>query len=367
MEVRIVLHLFEVADRDSSRVSENVGKDRYAFLEEDRVSLGSGGSVREFEYEPGFYSARVIRGYAVFERGGHEDVDFEFQKPVDRDFFGSRIFRHGFPIAFQFGDNLVVQPFRMPYRSFRVRNGHDLRAGGMEDFDHRESGVSRAFDGDGFAFEVLPHDFQILREHEESALRGRAVAPLRSARGERFTGKRAGGPLSDEAGILVDHPSHDFRIGVHVRRRNVGAGSKVFVKSADVSAGEAFEFVFGKFRRVHDDSAFAASERQVEHCGLHAHPCGERHHFVFVHALVEADAPFVRSSGAGVLRPVTGEGFYGSVVHFEDEVRLEHAFGFEEFGYGILFESGERRRVEHLFACVFERGFGIRHCIFRLG
>ena len=263
IEVRVVLYLFEIADRDSTGVREDVGNDRYALLKEDRVGLGRRGSVGEFENESGLQLVRVLCGDAVFERRGNEYVDFEFQKFVSGNSDRSGVFRYRFPFFFQTGDYRRIHSRVEPRSALRVGRRYDLRAGGMEDFDHREPGVARPFDGDGFAFEVLSRDSQILGEDEEPALRRRAIAPLRSSGRERLSGKCSGRPFSGQAGVFVHHPGHDFRIGVHVRSRNVGAGSEVFVKAADVRARQAFEFVFRKFRRVHDDSALAASERQV--------------------------------------------------------------------------------------------------------
>lgn len=367
VEVRIVLHLFEVADGDSSGVREDVGDYRNAFLEQYGVRFRRSGSVGEFEHEFRPDLRRVVGRYPVFERGGNEDVDVEFQEVVNGDFFRTRIFRYRLPVALQFGDDLVVEPFRMPYRSFRIRYGYDFRSGGMEYFDHRESGVSGALHRHGLSFKRLSDDLEIFRKDEEAALRSRTVAAFRTARGERLSRKRPRGPFSGEARIFVDHPGHDFRIGVHVRRGDVGSGAQVSEKPVHVCPGKSFEFFFGEFRRIYDDSAFSAAERQIEHCGFHAHPCGERHYFVFVHARMETYAALVRSSYGGVLRAVARKGPHASVVHFEDEVRFEHAFRFEEFGYGIGIEFREGRRVEHLLTGVFERGFRIRHGISHLG
>ena len=87
MEIRVVLHLFEVADRDSPGVREDVGNHRYALFEEDGIGFGSGGSVRELENEFGFHARSVCFGNPIFERCGNEDIDVEREKFVRGNIF----------------------------------------------------------------------------------------------------------------------------------------------------------------------------------------------------------------------------------------------------------------------------------------
>lgn len=72
--VRIVLHLFEVADRHSSGIREDVRYDGNASLEEDVISLGDGWSVGKFHDESRLNVIDIFSGNLVLERCRNEDV-----------------------------------------------------------------------------------------------------------------------------------------------------------------------------------------------------------------------------------------------------------------------------------------------------
>ena len=130
----------------------------------------------------------------------------------------------------------------------------------------------------------------------------------------------------------------------------------------DVAARQRFDLAPGHLRRVADDAALAAAERDVRHGALPRHPGGQRRHFVERDAGVIADAALRRPERDVVLNAVAGEDFDLAVVHLDrtGDRDLSLRVG-EDFPDAGLEVEDARRSVELLEHRVENRSVRNRH------
>ena len=76
-------------------------------------------------------------------------------------------------------------------------------------------------DGVGCAFYVFAEFGEGLHGGEVDTVACGFVAGERSAEFYGFAGEHAGGGFFDDAFVFVDHPRHDFAVGVHIGRGDV--------------------------------------------------------------------------------------------------------------------------------------------------
>jgi len=73
-----------------------------------------------------------------------------------------------------------------------------------------------------------------------AALRRRVGPRLRAPDTQRFAGNDAGQVPAAQFFKFIQHPAHDFGIGIHIRRRHVQVGSDKFMDGADIAARQLF-------------------------------------------------------------------------------------------------------------------------------
>ena len=125
----------------------------------------------------------------------------------------------------------------------------------------------------------------------------------------------AGFRVADVHAVGVHHPRHHLLVGVDVGRRHVLLGADRVDDLGDVAARQRFELAARHPRRIADDAALAAAERDVRDGALPRHPGGQRRHLVERHAGVIADAALGRAERDVVLHAIAGEDLDLAVVH----------------------------------------------------
>jgi hypothetical protein len=81
--------------------------------------------------------------------------------------------------------------------------------------------VAEPLDGRGALPGLEPKARHRLEDRVDDAATGRLLAPGAAAKDERLARDEPGRVLPAHAVVLVEHPAHDARVGVHVRRRDV--------------------------------------------------------------------------------------------------------------------------------------------------
>ena len=194
-----------------------------------------------------------------------------------------------------------------------------------------------------------PTCFADSRDDHHAAPRGFAPAE-RSAHLDRLAGHHRGRRCGRRACCVGVHdPRHDLLVGVDVGRGHVLLGADRVDDFGDVAARERLELALRHLRRIADDAALAAAERNVRDGALPGHPRRERRHFVERHAGVVADAAFGRAERDVVLHAVAGEDFDLAVVHLDRTGDDDLALGMgEDFPDAGLEVENARRAVELL-------------------
>ena len=238
------------------------------------------------------------------------------------------------------------QAVRREDRGSRIRRGDYSSAGALEKDGGVGACIAESLDGHRGAVDALPRRAERVVQHLKSTLRRRGVAPGRPAARKALAGhdRRRDGPALPA--VLVGDPIHGLRVGVDVGRGNVHLRSDHSPDALGVRTGQSLQLRPGECLGVDRDPSLAATQRNVDHCGLDAHPGSERLDFVEVDVRVIADAALVRPAGRVVLHPVAGEDRLRAVVardwdrHLVDAIRS--------------FDSLQQRRV--LDACDGGRG-----------
>ena len=104
----------------------------------------------------------------------------------------------------------------------------------------------------------------------------RCLRPAAAAsQGRRFAGDDARGMATADGLVFVNHPAHDFGIGVHVGCRNVQGGSQNRMHGPDVRPAQAFAFRPGQRRGIALHTSLPSAQRQIQHGGLEHHQGGQ--------------------------------------------------------------------------------------------
>ena len=158
-------------------------------------------------------------------------------------------------------------------------------------------------------FHVFAQFFQSLDGGEVYAVTSGFGTCQRAAELNRFAGKYARCGMFYHVFIGINHPRHDFAVGVHIGGGNVDFLTDQRRNGFGISAGDAFQFCFGIIARIQSDAAFAAAVRNTGYAAFDGHPNRQGFDFVQIHIGMEAHAAFVRADGVIVLGTVTGEIF----------------------------------------------------------
>src|SRR5262245_57605177 len=80
VEVRGVLHLLKVTDRNTTGVAQNIGQHKDASLVQNLVRLGRGGTIGKFSHNARLYILRVAFGNHILQRRREEHANVEFDQ-----------------------------------------------------------------------------------------------------------------------------------------------------------------------------------------------------------------------------------------------------------------------------------------------
>ena len=157
--------------------------------------------------------------------------------------------------------------------------------------------------------------FRGLAGHDHHAAAGGFAPAQRAAHLDRLAGHDRGRRIADVHAVGVHHPRHDLIVGVDVGRGHVLVRADRVDDLRDVAPGQRLELAPRHPRRVADDAALAAAERDVRHRAFPRHPGRQRRHLVERDVGVIADAALGRTERDVVLHAVAGEDLDLPVVH----------------------------------------------------
>ena len=100
-------------------------------------------------------------------------------------------------------------------------NGNNFCTGFVRVIARVIAHITEALNGVGCTFHVFAEFFQGLDGSEVHAITRRFGTRQRAAKFDRFAGEHAGRRFFNDVFVGIDHPRHDFAVGVHIGGRNI--------------------------------------------------------------------------------------------------------------------------------------------------
>ncbi len=189
------------------------------------------------------------------------------------------------------------------------------------------AGVAVALDRCRRALQVHAQALRGFARHVDAAAGGCIAAAQRAEERHGLAGDDAGQVAALDGLVLIHHPGHDLRRGVHVGRRHVLVFADEVRDAAHVAPAQPLEFRHRQALGVADDAALAAAQRDVDDGGLPGHPGRQRPDGVDGLIGMEADAALGRAAGVVVLHAEALEGLVGAVVHLDGDAEMHLTHG----------------------------------------
>ena len=171
-----------------------------------------------------------------------------------------------------------------------VGHGDDLRRELRDQVGRHRADVAEALHGHRRAAHVDLEVLGRLARADHHAAAGRLAPAVRAAEHDRLARDDGGLRAADVHGVGVHEPRHDLLVRVDVRRGHVLVGADRVDDLGDVAARQRLELAPRHARRVADDAALAAAERDLRDRALPRHPRGQRRDLVERDVGVVADA-----------------------------------------------------------------------------
>ena len=211
--------------------------------------------------------------------------------------------------------------------------------------------VAETLNGDRGPFEVETEVLRRFARHDHHAAAGRLAASERPAHLDRLAGDDGRRGVADVHAVGVHDPRHDLVVGVDVGRRDVLLRTDRIDDLGDVAPRQRLELAARHPRRVADDAALAAAERDVRDGALPGHPGRERGHFVEGDVGVVADAALCRTERDVVLHAIAGEDLDLAVVHLhrtrDGDLPLRMREDLPDAGLEVEHAGGDVELLEH--------------------
>ena len=350
------MYPFKIGHNHAAAVCQNVRNNQYAVLTQNNVGFRSSRAVCAFNHDFRADFACIFGSQLIFQCTRGEYVHIQSQKFGIADFFtvAGFIGDETFGLEF-FNDCFHIQAVFVVDGNVNSRYGNDFRTGFVCIVTGVVAHITETLNGVSGTFHVFAQFFQSLDGGEVYAVTGGFGARQGTAKLNRFAGKHARCRMFHDVFIGINHPRHDFAVGVHIRGGNVDFLADQRRNGFGISAGDAFQFCFGIVTRIQSNTAFTAAVRNTGYTAFDGHPNRQCFDFVQIYIGMETHAAFVRADGVIVLGTVTGEIFYCTVVEFDREVHFQNTLRlFQDFKYcrvGIQAIAGNF----HLFLCNFKR------------
>ena len=172
----------------------------------------------------------------------------------------------------------------------------------MRELREPRAGVAEPLDRDADVLACPPAGLGDAIEREEGPTAGRGIPPERPAEPDRLPGDHRG-RIAPRSRVLVVHPRHLARTGVHVGGGDVAVRADHHLNRREVGTTQPLELAHREGLRVDLHAAFGAAERDVEERRLPRHQCREAPELVARRVLVEAEATLEGTPRAVVLDP----------------------------------------------------------------
>ena len=152
---------------------------------------------------------------------------------------------------------------------------------------------------------------------------GRVFASDASPEGDGLAGEDARFVATVDGGVLVGHPAHDHRVGVHVGSGDVDLRPDVIGDLLYVASAEPLELEARELLGVDGDATLGAAERNSDHRALDGHPQSERLHLGHRDRRMEADPALGRAPQVAVSNPIAVEDPQRAVIHAHRDRHLD--------------------------------------------
>src|ERR1051325_3479632 len=172
-------------------------------------------------------------------------------------------------------------------------------------------------------------------DYKEDAAPGRLAPARGAAQINGLAGNDGGHGMARVHGIGVHDPRHRLLVGIHVGRGHILFRPYEVEQFRGITARHAFKLARGHLRRVADDAALRAAERDIDDGAFPGHPGCERTHFVQSHIGRVAYAAFGGPAREVVLDAIAFKDFYAPGVHARRDVDLQLAIGHAHHGVEV--------------------------------
>ena len=268
-----VLHPFKIGYNHAAAVCQNIGHNQYAVLTQDNVGFGRSRAVCAFNHDFRADFTGVFGSQLVFQRARGKYVHIQRQEFGVADFFAVAGFIGDETFGLEFFDDCFhIQAVFIVNGNVNSRNRNDFRTGLMCVIACVVADITEALNGVSGTLHIFAQFFQSLDGSEVHAVTGSFGTRQRAAELNRFTGKHARCGMFHHVFIGINHPRHDFAVGVHIRCRNVDFLANQRRNGFGISACDAFQFRFGIIARIQGNATFAAAVRNTGHAAFNSHP-----------------------------------------------------------------------------------------------
>ena len=191
-------------------------------MTQDGIRFGRSWTVCAFDHDFGADFASVFGSQLVFQSTWGKYVHIQCQKLGVADFLtvtrfvgdkavGLILFKQGFHIQAVF----IVDG------DIDSGNGNNFCTGFVCVITCVIAHIAEALNGVGCAFHVFAEFFQGLDGSEIHAVTRRFGTRQRAAEFDRFAGEHARRRFFNDVFVSINHPRHDFAVGVHIWGRNI--------------------------------------------------------------------------------------------------------------------------------------------------
>src|SRR5215469_598998 len=223
-----------------------------------------------------------------------------------------------------------VDAFRIIDATMDVAQANDCTVQFVQEACRDTADVTKSLDDDRrFVWSHAQGKHSFTRNHLD-ATRSCFKPAFAATNGQRFPSDHSWYGIALVHGIGIHDPGHDLGIRVHIWSGNITIGANQDRNLGSIAACKTFEFGARELVWIADDTAFSASEGNIDDGALPGHPHGQGTYFVLGNFGAKADAAFGRAAIDVVLYAVARKHFHVSIVHAHGEINDEFAFRFAQ-------------------------------------
>ena len=149
-------------------------------------------------------------------------------------------------------------------------------------------------------------------------------------------------------GVFVDHPGHDLRVRIDVRRWDIDVYADVMPNLPDISARETLYFALRHLARIANNAALAAPERNIDERAFPRHPRCQCAYRIDRFIRMKANPTFGWAARIVILHAETLKDLDRTVVHLDRQGHVDLAQRPTQQFMNCRVELENRRRLIEL-------------------